>query len=178
MEKKIQTIATFRCNRILAHLDEVTLRDGNTGQRLKIDHPEAAAVIPMVSDDEIIMVRQFRYALGGETLELPAGKVDPGENPEQCARRELKEETGYKAETLKLIYTYAPAIGYSNELIHIFSGHNLQKVNDKIDEREIQTVERMSISRIEGLIKQGLILDGKTLIGLFFLGLLTNRGAR
>ena len=177
MEKKIQTIATFRCHKILAHLDEVTLRDGSTGQRLKIDHPEAAAVVAMVSDHEIIMVRQFRYALGRETLELPAGKVDPGENPEQCAGRELIEETGYKAETLKLIYTYAPAIGYSNELIHIFSGQNLQKVNEKIDEREIQTIERMRISSIEGLIKQGLILDGKTLIGLFLSGLLSLRAA-
>ena len=175
MEKKNQTIATFRCNRISAHLDEVTLRNGTPGKRLKIDHPEAAAVIPIVSDNEIIMVRQFRYALGRETLELPAGKMDPGENPEECANRELVEETGYAAGELKLVYTYAPALGYSNELIHIFAGRNLKKVSEKIDEQEIQSVERIGFERIEELIKQGLILDGKTVIGLSLLGLLTDR---
>ena len=81
----------------------------------------------------------------------------------------------YNAEELKLVYTYAPAIGYSNELIHIFSAHNLKKVSEKIDEEEIQSVERIGLERLEELIKLGFILDGKTLIGLSLLGLLTDR---
>ncbi len=117
------------------------------------------------------MVRQFRYALGRETLEIPAGKVDPGEGVEECAQRELLEETGYEAVEIKHIYTYAPAIGYSNELIHIYSAGNLKKVNKKIDEREIISLERLSIERVKELIRKGLILDSKTLIGLSMMGL-------
>ena len=174
MEKKIQTIASLSTNSFSAHLDEVLLRNGKVGKRIKIDHPEATAIIPFVSDHEIIMVRQFRYALGRETLEIPAGKVDPGEKPEECARRELFEETGYDAEELELIFTYAPAIGYSNEVIHIYSGRNLKKVNKDIDEREIHSVEWLSLNRVIELIKKGHILDGKTLLGLSFMGLMVD----
>jgi len=169
MEKKIHTIASLNTHSFSAHLDEVILRNGETGKRIRIDHPEATAVIPFISDDEIIMVRQFRYALGRETLEIPAGKVDQGEMPEECARRELLEETGYKAGLIRFVYTYAPAIGYSNELIHIYSGSNLKRMNVEIDEREISSLETISLKRVRELIKKGYILDGKTLIGLFIM---------
>jgi len=172
MEKRIQTLASLNTGSFSAYLDEVLLRNGQKGKRLRIDHPEAAAIIPFVSDDEIIMVRQFRYALGRETLEIPAGKVDPGETPEECARRELLEETGYESGRMEFIYTYAPAIGYSNELIHIYSGRNLKKLNVKIDEREISSQERISLKKVNGMVKKGLIMDGKTLIGLSILGLM------
>ena len=79
MEKKIQTIASLGTLSFSAHLDEILLRDGKIGKRIKIDHPEVAAIIPYVSENEIQMVRQFRYALERETLEIPAGKVDRGE---------------------------------------------------------------------------------------------------
>jgi len=85
------------------------LRDGSSAKRVRIDHPEAAAVVPFLSDREILLVRQYRYALGRETLEIPAGKLDPSEKPEECAGRELLEETGYEAGSLTLLYTYAPA---------------------------------------------------------------------
>ena len=160
------------CNHISVHLDEVTLKDGKGGRRVRLDHPEAAAIIPFITDDEILMVKQFRYALGRETLEIPAGKADPGESLETCARRELIEETGYEAQALKWVYTYAPAIGYSNELIHIYTGHNLKKVHEKIDEREIDSIERVPILKLKEMIKKNLILDGKTLIGLSIMGVL------
>jgi ADP-ribose pyrophosphatase len=112
------------------------------------------------------MVRQYRYALGRETLEIPAGKLDPGENPEQCIRRELLEETGYEAGSIELIYTYAPALGYSNELIHIYSGHQLRKAETAIDTREIASVEKIPVEKLKSMIREGLILDGKTLLGL------------
>ena len=154
------------CNHFSAHLDEVSLRNGERGKRIRIDHPEAAGIIPFVTDDEIIMVKQYRYALGRTTLEIPAGKVDQGESPEDCAKRELLEETGYDTETLELICTYAPAIGYSNEMIHLFTGRNLKKVNEKIDEREIDSIERMTVHKLREMIKGGHILDGKTIIAL------------
>ena len=111
MEKKNQTIASLHTHSFSAHLDEVVFRDGRSGKRIRLDHPHASAVLPFLSDNRIIMVKQFRYALGRETLEIPAGKLDPGEGPLSCARRELREETGYEADEITPIITYAPAIG-------------------------------------------------------------------
>ena len=128
MEKKIRTLGSIHANSFSAHLDEVLLQTGEIGKRIRIDHPEAAAVIPFLSRDDILMVRQYRYALGRETLEIPAGKVDPGEEVDDCVKRELLEETGYVAGAIKRLYTYAPAIGYSNELIHIYRGRGLARI--------------------------------------------------
>jgi len=174
MEKKIRTINSLNTRSFSAHLDEVVLRNGVRGKRIRIDHPESAAVIPFVSNSEILLVRQFRYALGRETLEIPAGKVDPGETPDECVKRELHEETGYRAGEIKYLYTYAPAIGYSNELIHIYSGHGLKKIDDKIDDREISDVERLSLEQLNALIKKGDILDGKTIIGLSIMEIMSS----
>ena len=174
MEKKILTTASLSTPSFSAHLDEVLLSNGKVGKRIRIDHPEAAAVIPFVSDKEILMVRQYRYALGREMLEIPAGKLDPGETPEEGAIRELLEETGFQSGELRHIYTYAPAIGYSNELIHIFSGRALKKVSRSIDDVEISSLEVLPLEEIRKLIGKGLILDGKTLIGLARLGLLSD----
>ena len=148
------------------------MRDGSSAKRVRIDHPEAAAVVPFLSDREILLVRQYRYALGRDTLEIPAGKLDPSEKPEECAGRELLEETGYEAGSLTLLYTYAPAIGYSNELIHIYAGRDLRMLGTAIDQREISSVESFTVEEISSMIRQGRIIDGKTLIGLAVLGLL------
>ncbi|TET92895.1 MAG: NUDIX hydrolase, partial [Desulfobacteraceae bacterium] len=118
MERKIQSLASLGTKSFTAYLDEVRLRNGKISKRIRINHPQAAAIVPFVSDKEIIMVKQYRYALKRETLEIPAGKIDKGESPEECIKRELVEETGFKAKFIKWLYTYAPAIGYSNELIH------------------------------------------------------------
>ncbi len=174
MEKKIQTTASLITHSFSAHLDDVLLSNGKVGKRIRIDHPEAAAVVPFVSESEILMVRQYRYALGRETLEIPAGKLDHGETPEGGALRELLEETGYRAEKLDHIYTYAPAIGYANELIHIFSGHSLKKITSSVDDVEISSLEVLHLDEVRELIGKGLILDGKTLIGLCLSGLFSN----
>lgn len=171
MEKKISTLASLRTRSFSASLDEVLLRDGRKGRRMRIDHPEAAAVVPFVAHDQIVMVKQYRYALGKETLEIPAGKLDPGETPEACVRRELLEETGYDAGELTFLYTYAPAIGYSNELIHIYSARGLKKTRKKVDEREISSVKTYSTRRLRSMMKEGRLVDGKTLLALFFSGI-------
>lgn len=129
-------------------------------------------MVPFLSDREILLVRQYRYALGRETLEIPAGKLDPSEKPEECAGRELLEETGYEAGSLTLLYTYAPAIGYSNELIHIYAGRDLRMLGTAIDQREISSVESFTLEEIISMIREGRIIDGKTLLGLAVLGLL------
>ena len=124
--------------------------------------------MPLISDNEIIMVRQYRYALKRETLEIPAGKIDKGEGPEECIKRELVEETGFEAKSIKWLYTYAPAIGYSNELIHLYVGRDLIKVEKEIDENEISSLETLPLKKVLGMIRNHRIIDSKTIIALAF----------
>ncbi len=166
MEKRLRTLASLSTPSFSAHLDEVVLGDGEQGKRIRVDHPEASAVVPFTTAGEVVMVKQYRYALGTETLEIPAGKVDPGEDPAACAKRELLEETGFAAPDLVLLYTYAPAIGYSNERIHIYSARGVVRESQKTDEREISSVEIIPLEDVWAMIRSRAILDGKTLIGL------------
>ena len=172
MERRIQTVASLHTHSFSAHLDDVLLKNGQEARRLRVEHPEAAAIVPFISETEIVLVRQYRYALGKETLEIPAGKLDPGESPDICVRRELREETGYDAGAIEFLCSYAPAIGYSNELIHIYRGHGLRRISGPTDQIEIDAAERVSLEKAQALVKQGLILDGKTLLALSLLGLL------
>ena len=166
MEEKIKTHGILFAKHFSARLDTVRLRTGKTTERIKIDHPEAAAVVPFLDDKRILMVRQWRYAIGRETLEIPAGKVDPGEEIERCAVRELQEETGYKAERLLHLFSYYPAIGYSNEMIRIYAASGLRTLAAEQDADEISRVEVVALSRVQELILQGIIGDGKTVIGI------------
>ncbi|MCX7823536.1 MAG: NUDIX hydrolase [Syntrophobacterales bacterium] len=171
MEKKLYTLGLLNTRHFTAYLDEVTLRTGKTSRRLKIDHPEAVAIVPFVDPQHILMVRQWRYAVETETLEIPAGKVDPGETIEEAIQRELMEETGYRATTIKPLISYFPAIAYSNEIIHIFSAEILIASHRRFDEDEISAVEVVSIKDAMKMVKNGLIRDGKTIIGILCINL-------
>lgn len=166
MEKKLHTLGLLNTRHFTAYLDEVELRTGRTSWRLKIDHPEAVAVVPFVDSEHIIMVRQWRYAVNAETLEIPAGKVDPGETIESAIQRELMEETGYQAGKIKPLISYFPAIAYSNEIIHIVSAEELSISGNRLDEDEISGIEVVSLKRATRMVKDGLIQDGKTILGI------------
>lgn len=166
MEEKITTLGIISAKHFSAQLDRVRLRTGRITERIRINHPEAAAVVPFLDDQRILMVRQWRYAIEQETLEIPAGKADPGEDLDECAIRELKEETGYRADRLLHLFSYYPAIGYSNELIRIYAASGLTIVSTGYDADEISRVEVVELSRVQDLIFQGLIADGKTVIGI------------
>jgi ADP-ribose pyrophosphatase len=166
MEEKIRTLSTLYAKHFSAHLDTVRLRTGRTTERIRIDHPEAAAVVPFLDAQRILMVRQWRYAIDRETLEIPAGKADPGETLETCAVRELEEETGYRAERLLHLFSYYPALGYSNEIIRIYAVSRLKRLLAVQDEDEISGVEVVALSRVQDLILEGIIADGKTVIGI------------
>ena len=169
MEKKIQSLAHLASKHFTAYLDEVSLGNGRISKRICIDHPQASAIVPFVSENEIVMVRQYRYALKKEVLEIPAGKLDEGESPEECIRRELTEETGFEAGSVKWVYTYAPAIGYSNELIHIFVGRDLQRIEKTLDDSEISSIEILTLDEVLEMIRDHKIIDSKTIIGLAFM---------
>ena len=169
MERKILNLGSLGTKSFTVYLDEVILKNGKISKRIRVDHPQAAAIVPFVSDDEIIMVRQYRYALKRETLEIPAGKVDEGESPEQCIKRELIEETGFEAGIVKWLYTYAPAIGYSNELIHLYVGRELERRETGIDEDEISSIEIFKLEEVLGMIRNSEIIDSKTIIALAFI---------
>ena len=166
MEETIRTIGILNARHFSARLDAVRLRTGKVTERIKIDHPEAAAILAFPDRDHILMVRQWRYAIGGETLEIPAGKMDPGESAEVCAGRELTEETGQRASRLLEIFSYYPAIGYANELIRIFMASGLERTSDRQDQDEISGVEFVKLDQVHDMIMSGRIRDGKTVIGV------------
>jgi ADP-ribose pyrophosphatase len=168
MEQKIQSLASLGTKNFIVYLDEVSLKDGTISKRICVDHPQAAAIVPLISDNELIMVRQYRYALRRETLEIPAGKIDKGESAEECIKRELAEETGFEAKVIKWLYTYAPAVGYSNELIHLYLGSDLEKLENKVNDSEISSLEILTIDEVLRMIRNHEIVDSKTIIALAF----------
>lgn len=149
--------------------DRVKLPDGNESVREYIVHPGAVAVIPLLNKNEIILERQHRYPLHQDFIEIPAGKLEVGEDPMRCAQRELLEETGYVAQSWKEITTIHPCIGYSNEKIIIFLAQDLRLEKAKLDEGEFLEVLTVSISEALEWVKSGRITDPKTIISLFWL---------
>ena len=139
------------------------------GISMKIDiicHPGAAAIVPMLDESCVIMIRQFRHALGAWIWEIPAGTLSPREDPMECARRELVEETGFEAGCLEKVGEIIPVPDYSNDIIHIFLATNLRQVSQALEEDEILEVRKVSISSALEMIKTGVIKDAKTIIGI------------
>ena len=165
-EETIRTLGVLHAKHFSARLDAVRLHTGKITERIKVEHPEAAAILPFLDRKRILMVRQWRYAIGCETLEIPAGKVDPGEKVETCAGRELYEETGYRAQNLIELFSYYPAIGYSDEIIRIFAASGLDRISEREDLDEISMVEAVEFEQVHDMIVRGEIRDGKTVIGL------------
>lgn len=176
MEKKIKALGSLVSKHFSAHLDEVKLDSGRMTRRIKIDHPPAAAIVPFVDPEHLLMVKHWRYAVGSQTLEIPAGKADPGEALETCAHRELLEETGYQATHLISLFNYYPAIGYSNEIVHIFAAGGLVQTGAAIDGDEIDGLEQVNMQRFFELVDKGVIRDGKTVIGVCLFKSLQERG--
>jgi len=166
MEKKIRTLGILHARSFSACLDEVRKKSGTTTRRLVIQHPSAVVVIPLLQSDQTLVVTQYRYVLGRETLELPAGKIGPGEDPQAAAHRELAEETGYEAEQMESLTRFAPSLGYSNEMIHVYVGRELRASAGPPDGDEIVKVEKMTLARLKNLILQGEVVDGTTIVAL------------
>src|SRR6266853_2719008 len=148
-------------------LDTVRLPDGSTTEREYIEHPGAVAVIALTDAGELVMERQYRYPLGRDMIEVPAGKIDRGEDPLATARRELQEETGYTAAQWRHVATIHIAIEYSNERIEIYLAKELKHGGAKLDDEEFLEVFTLPLATALAWVREGKITDSKTVAGLF-----------
>ena len=147
--------------------DRVRLPDGNTAVRECIRHPGAVLILAQRDDERILFVRQFRYPVGHALLELPAGRIDPGEALLDCARRELIEETGFEAGEWQRLGMIHPCVGYSDERIEIFLARGLVEVGAQPDADEFLEILHLGIDEAERAVRDGRISDAKTLCALF-----------
>lgn len=148
--------------------DRVRLPDGKESVREWIDHPGAAAVVPLFDDGSTLLVRQYRYPSRRTFLEVPAGKVDiAGQDPEAVAGRELEEETGWRAKSLTRLGSLYPCIGYSNEIIHLYLGEQLEKGEQNLEEGEFVDLVPVGFDEALERVAAGEIVDMKTVAALY-----------
>ncbi|NHZ35031.1 NUDIX domain-containing protein [Massilia rubra] len=149
--------------------DRVTLPNGAVATREYIRHPGAVVILPILDDGRVLLERQFRYPLGRVFIEFPAGKIDAGEEPLACARRELQEETGYTATDWQFVSTIHNAIAYSDEHLELFVARGLTAGPAKLDDGEFLEIFSASVPELLEMVRTGQVTDVKTIIGAFWL---------
>ncbi len=160
--------ATIHEGRVFTLVTEnVTLMNGVTMDVDIIRHPGAAAIIPRISGENVLLIRQYRHAIGDYIWEIPAGTLDPNETIEACAGRELTEETGHAAGVIEKLGEILPVPGYSNERIHIFFADNLMPAHQHLDADEVLDVHEIPFVDAIAMIHDGKIIDSKTISGLY-----------
>jgi ADP-ribose pyrophosphatase len=147
--------------------ENYTLDNGVTSDMDFIRHPGAAAMVPMLNYQEVVLIKQYRHAIREFIWEIPAGTLDAGESPLNCARRELVEETGYSADNWHQLGTITPLPGCSDERIHIFLASDLKPAEQHLDDDELLNVHPVKFNEALQMILTGEISDGKTISGLF-----------
>ena len=151
------------------YFDHVELPNGKSSTREWINHPGAVCIVPILPDGNLCLIRQYRYGPRDEFIEIPAGKLDTGEDPLVCAKRELQEEIGYIAGKLTFLTNIYPAIGFSNEKMWMYLAEDLQLSNQSLDQDEFLELFPLSLEEAINLINQGKITDVKTIIGILWL---------
>lgn len=168
MPVKVNHRQTIRHGRVFdITVENVTLSNGFTVDLEVIRHPGAAAIVPMMDDSRVVMLKQYRHAAGVHMWEIPAGTINGKEAPLECARRELIEETGYSARTWETLGAVAPVPGYSDERIHLFLARDLSPANQALDQDEIIEVHPLPLDEVVAMITTGEIEDAKTIAGVF-----------
>lgn len=165
-EAMLESKEIFNGRVIRVTLDKVQLEDGTTSTREVVHHHGGACVLPVDADGNVTMVRQFRYALGEELWELPAGKLEAGEDPFEAAKRELSEECGLTADTYTELGVVYPTVGYDSEKIYLWAAEGLHTVAQHLDAGEFLDVVKMPFAQALGLVMDGTIRDSKTQIAL------------
>ena len=154
-------------------IDTVRFPNGTIGELEMIRHPGASAVVPFLTDPAgddptVLLIRQYRYAAERYLYEVPAGRLDPGEAPDACARRELREETGCQAERVEHLITMYTTPGFTDERIHLFMATGITRGEDAREADEFIETETMPLSRALSLVERGEIQDGKTALALMY----------
>ncbi len=151
---------------IKLRVDRVELPDGRRTIREVMEHPGAAVIVPIDDDGNVRLVRQYRDAIGKQLLEVPAGKLDPGETPDDCARRELREELGLIAGRLTRLTSFYSSPGFCDEILHVFLAEDLRQEEEQSDGEEFIEPEQRSMEPLADLLAE--FEDGKSLIGVMF----------
>lgn len=169
-ETLVDSVPVFTGKVINLRVDSVQLPDGKKATREVVEHPGAVAVVPILADGSIILVKQYRHPVGETTWEIPAGKLDTKEAPDLCAHRELEEETGYQADNIRKLTTFFTTPGFTDEVMHLYVAHDLRKTAQNTDADEF--IDVLSISRVDALamIQSGEIKDAKSIIGILMAG--------
>ncbi len=166
-ESMLATEQVFQGVLLDVRRDRVRLPDGAEATREYVRHPGAVAIVAVRDDGNLVFERQFRYPLQRSFLEVPAGKIDPGEDVLACARRELREETGFAAAEWTHLGVFHPCIGYSDERIEVFLARGLSEVGDALDDEEFLEVLAISPAEARRGVLDGSITDAKTISALF-----------
>ena len=151
---------------ITLNIDTVTLPNGVTIDLEMVRHPGAAAVVPLKENGTVVLIKQFRHAAGGFIYEIPAGKLHPGEDPRNCAARELEEEIGYQPGKLELLASIFTAPGFTDEVIHVYKATGLTKGRQHLDRDEVLEIVEVPLREAIEMIRGGTIRDAKTMVGL------------
>lgn len=144
------------------HCDDVRLSDGRPAKREVVEHPGGVCIAAVDDEQHIYVVEQYRYPMGETIMELPAGKLEPGEDPEQAALRELQEETGLQARNIRLVGVLYPTPGYCSEKLYLYLATDLQQGAQQLDEGELLHCDRIPFSELRTLVLDNTIKDAKT----------------
>lgn len=165
-EKTLSEKEIFSGKIIRVHLDEIELPNGDKSFREVVEHSGGVCVVPFTEEGNIILVKQFRYPYKKELLELPAGKLEKGEDPLEAAMRELEEECGFVSDTVIPLGNIYPTVAYCSEIIYMYCATNLTKTAQHLDDGEFLSVHEISLDKAEEMVMSGEICDAKTVAGV------------
>lgn len=170
-EKTIRSEKIYDGKVVHLQVDDVTLPDGKMSKREIIKHPGAVAIIPITKDNKILFVEQYRKPLEKSLIEIPAGKLEPGEKPETTAVRELEEETGYTTNEINFVASFYTSPGFADELMYIYISDKLDLLNEKVDGDEDEFIEllELTLEEAQQYVKENRIHDAKTNYAILYL---------
>jgi ADP-ribose pyrophosphatase len=169
VESTISSRTIYRGRVIKLHVDRVRLDNGRETTREIVEHPGAAAIVPILDDGRLLLIKQYRAATRRKLMEIPAGTLEPDESPLSCAKRELTEETGYVARRVRKLFSCYLAPGYSTEKIHFFLATHLVPGQGKQEYDEAIDVQAVDLWQALKAIERGKIQDAKTISALYYL---------